>query len=233
MRWNHPTKGWVPPGDFIPVAEEAGLVVELGRWAVRAAAEAGVAIREQLARPDFFVTVNLSARELTREDLPAHIAEVVRSTGLGAEALVVEMTESFLLTDPEAAIECLSALRATGLRVALDDFGTGYSSLSYLARMPVDVLKVAKPFVDALGTDSREERLVAAVVGLCAELDLEVVAEGIERVEQAEELRRVGCSLGQGFLYAPAQSASSFVSVAHAIDRQARPDDRHLRLAAG
>ncbi len=232
MRWRHPEKGWVPPIDFIPIAEEAGLVVELGRWAIAEAAAAGVEIRQALGQPDFFVSVNLSARELMEEDLGSYIAATVRDTGLGSQGLIVEMTESMLLSEPEVAIDRLNSLRREGLRVALDDFGTGYSSLSYLARMPVDVLKVAKPFVDALGTASREERLVAAVVGLCRDLGLRVIAEGIERVEQADELRRLGCELGQGFLFAPPQSLEAFLGLKHS-DHVPRRRAAHLRLASG
>ncbi|MFN0155812.1 MAG: putative bifunctional diguanylate cyclase/phosphodiesterase [Gaiella sp.] len=231
MRWNHPEKGWVPPIDFIPIAEEAGLVVELGRWAIERAVLAGVEMREALEQPDFFMSVNVSARELMEEDLATFISRQVASSGLGLDGLVVEMTESMLLSEPEVAIDRLSALRRAGLKVALDDFGTGYSSLSYLARMPVDTLKVAKPFVDALGTASREERLVAAVVGLCRDLELRVIAEGIERIEQADELRRLGCELGQGFLFAPPQSLQSFLALDHAAHLPRRRGK--LRLASG
>jgi diguanylate cyclase (GGDEF)-like protein/PAS domain S-box-containing protein len=203
MRWKHPGKGWVAPLDFIPIAEEAGLVVELGRSAITAAIDAAIVLRRALDDPDLFVTVNLSARELIEDDLPAFIDRALRSRGLGPGGLVVEITESVLLRDPETAIERLAALRAAGLRIALDDFGTGYSSLSYLGRMPVDILKLAKPFVDAVGSNSREERLLGSLLTLGTDLGLAVVAEGVEQLEQAEALERLGCQLGQGFIFSP------------------------------
>jgi diguanylate cyclase (GGDEF)-like protein/PAS domain S-box-containing protein len=203
MRWRHPTRGLVEPIDFIPIAEEVGLVVELGRSAITAAIDAAVALRQTLDDPELFVTVNLSARELIEDDLPGFIDRTLRSRSLDPAGLVIEMTESVLLRDPEKAIERLSALRDAGLRIALDDFGTGYSSLSYLGRMPVDILKLAKPFVDAVGSDSREELLLASLVSLGTDLALTVVAEGVERLDQVEKLERLGCHLGQGFVFSP------------------------------
>ena len=203
MRWEHPSKGWVAPIDFIPIAEEAGLVVELGRAALTKAVDAAGVLRRELGAPGFFVSVNLSAREILEDDLVEFIHELARTKSFAPETLVLEMTESLMLSDPELAIERLHKLRRLGCRVALDDFGTGYSSLSYLGRMPVDILKIAKPFVDALGSGSREEHLIAALVPLARDLGLAVVAEGIERPAQAGELIRLGCRLGQGFMYAP------------------------------
>ncbi len=211
MRWKHPVKGLVEPLDFIPIAEEAGLVVELGRLAITAAIDAAIVLRRALNDPDLFVTVNLSARELIEDDLPGFIDRALRSRGLEPSGLVVEMTESVLLRDPETAIERLATLRSAGLRIALDDFGTGYSSLSYLSRMPVDILKLAKPFVDAVGSGSREERLLASLVSLGTELDLTVVAEGVERLEQAGALQRLGCQLGQGFVFSAARPLAELI----------------------
>ncbi|MBM3676694.1 MAG: EAL domain-containing protein [Actinobacteria bacterium] len=230
IRWNHPTRGLVMPMDFIPVAEEAGLIVELGRWAIARAAETCVAIRRDLELPGFFVTVNLSARELAETDLPAFISQATAAAGLSSDGLIVEITESLLLSDPEGAVERLEALRSQGIRVALDDFGTGYSSLSYLGRLPVDLLKIAKPFVDAIGTASRDERLLRALVSLCADLDLTVVAEGIERAEQADYLDTLGCRLGQGWLFTPALEYDEVV--AH-IRRSRTPQGGRSPLRVG
>jgi diguanylate cyclase (GGDEF)-like protein/PAS domain S-box-containing protein len=211
MRWRHPTRGLVEPIDFIPIAEEAGLVVELGRTAITAAIDAAVALRRALDDPELFVAVNLSARELVEDDLPGFIDRTLRSRGLAPAGLVVEMTESVLLSDPETAIERLAALRNAGLRIALDDFGTGYSSLSYLGRMPVDILKLAKPFVDAVGSGSREERLLASLVSIGTDLGLTTVAEGVERRDQAEKLELLGCQLGQGFVFSPPRPLAELV----------------------
>lgn len=212
LRWEHPTKGWVPPMDFIPVAEEAGLVVELGRLALTKAVRTAELLRSSLDVPGFFVSVNLSAREILEDDLVDFVDELARSTGVPAGSLVLEMTESLMLSDPELAIERLHRLRTLGFKVALDDFGTGYSSLSYLGRMPVDILKIAKPFVDALGSHSREEHLLAALIPLARDLGLAVVAEGIERPAQAADLVHLGCRLGQGFMYAPPLPAEELIS---------------------
>ncbi|MFN8224488.1 MAG: EAL domain-containing protein [Gaiellales bacterium] len=237
LRWEHPTKGWVPPMDFIPIAEEAGLLVELGRSAISKAVVAAAGLRNELEIPGFFVSVNLSPRELLEDDLVDFVDDLTRRHGFPADSLVLEMTESLMLSDPELAIQRLHRLRSLGFRVALDDFGTGYSSLSYLGRMPVDILKIAKPFVDALGTGSREAHLLAALIPLAHDLGLAVVAEGIERPLQTVELVGLGCRLGQGFMYAPPVPAEELVLTHRFAPLRERREgemlERDLSLRAG
>ena len=194
VRWRHPTRGLVMPLHFIPMAEETGLIVEIGAHvlevACRQAAEWGVS-----------VSVNLSGRQLERPELVDTVAGVLARTGLPAERLWLEITETVLMHDTEATIERLEALRALGLLLAVDDFGTGYSSLRYLRRFPIDLLKMAKPFVDGLA--SREGAALArTIIELGASLGLRTVAEGIEGAPELAQLQRLGCELGQGYLFA-------------------------------
>ncbi len=201
LRWAHPTRGSIPPAAFVPLAEETGTIVQLGAWVFETAVE-------QLAAwdrswPDqagkLWLSVNLSTRQLAEPSLPRTIVAAIRATGVAPERLIVEVTESVLATDTEAAASRLAELRAIGLRVAIDDFGTGYSSLGVLEQMPVDVLKIAARFVERLGTDAPRPRLVEAVVRLGDTLSLPTVAEGIENVTQLTVLQLLGCEMGQGF----------------------------------
>jgi diguanylate cyclase (GGDEF)-like protein/PAS domain S-box-containing protein len=203
VRWQHPTRGLVPPVRFIPLAEELGLIIPIGRWvldqACRQAArwmEAGV-----LAR-DVSVCVNVSARQLHDEALTQHVADALAVSGLDPTALVLEITETALVQDVEVAALRLAALKALGVRVAIDDFGAGYSSLDYLRRFPVDVLKIDKSFVDGVATGQQGRALVQAIVDLGTSLRMVLVAEGIEEEEQLAVLQAAGCGSGQGFLFA-------------------------------
>nr|WP_231127515.1 EAL domain-containing protein [Motilibacter aurantiacus] len=200
VRWQHPTRGLVPPLHFIPYAEERSLITDLGLHVLHSAcvAAAGWAPGPDGPRP---VAVNVSARELADPGYADRVAQVLGETGLPASSLVVEVTESSTESDDPQLTRSLHALRELGARVAIDDFGTGYSSLSRLSRLPVDVLKVDRSFVRALGTGDRSETIVSAITGLGRALGLLVVAEGIETAEQAEALGRLGCERAQGFLW--------------------------------
>jgi diguanylate cyclase (GGDEF)-like protein len=194
-RWRHPQRGLVPPPAFIPVAEESDVIHELGRFVLETACR-------QAARWDVgSITVNLSGRQLERADLVAQVSAVLARSGLPANRLVLEITETVLMHDTEATIDRLAALKALGVRLAVDDFGTGYSSLRYLSRFPIDLLKMAKPFVDGVGTE-QGAALARTIVDLGASLGLEIIAEGIEQGVQLAQLRRLGCEYGQGFLFA-------------------------------
>jgi diguanylate cyclase (GGDEF)-like protein len=200
LRWNHPRRGPVPPDVFVPVAEETGMITELGAWVLREAAE-------QLARwrldvPGLGMSVNVSARQVMDPALAGEVAGVLAATGLPASALTLELTETVLAADPAAALRQLHTLKREGVRLSIDDFGTGYSSLSYLRRLPVDQIKIDRSFVAGLdgGTHGTEDlAIVRAVIDLSRSLGLEVVAEGIETDAQAAILRELGCHLGQGF----------------------------------
>jgi EAL domain-containing protein (putative c-di-GMP-specific phosphodiesterase class I) len=195
IRWHHPERGLVPPLEFIGLAEETDLIVPIGRWVLQEACAR--AAGWQAGGAPIAVNVNLSARQLADAHLVDDVAAALAASGLAPGLLVLEITESVLMRDPEPAGRRLEQLKQLGVRIAIDDFGTGYSSLEYLHRFPVDELKMAKPFVDALGAG--DEELASAILKLSDTLKLATVAEGIERAEQLDRLRELGCHLGQGF----------------------------------
>jgi diguanylate cyclase (GGDEF)-like protein/PAS domain S-box-containing protein len=204
LRWQHPTRGNVPPLDFIPLAEETGLIVQIGRRILQAACRDGVRLNIATADTETIrVGVNLSARQLERPELIDEVRDALATSGLPAELLVLELTESVVMRDIDLSTRRLRELKELGVLLALDDFGTGYSSLRYLQRFPVDILKVDKSFTDALG-HGRDGRLTEAIVGLANALEMVQVAEGIEQPAQAERLLVLGCELGQGYLFSPA-----------------------------
>jgi diguanylate cyclase (GGDEF)-like protein/PAS domain S-box-containing protein len=199
VRWNHPTRGTIPPIQFIPVAEETGLIIPMGRWILETACREAVRLRERFPRPEpLTMSVNLSVRQLQSETLVSDVRGALTLSGLPSSALVLEITESLMLADTDFAMQQLHDLKALGIRLAMDDFGTGYSSLSYLSRFPVDILKMDRSFV---GSEDNEA-LTSAIIALGTSLSLEVVAEGIELPEQATSLEELGCELGQGYLFA-------------------------------
>jgi PAS domain S-box-containing protein/diguanylate cyclase (GGDEF)-like protein len=201
VRWNHPELGVLSPIEFIPLAEDSGLIVPLGEAILRDACT--TLARWQAERPehDLKVSVNLSGRQLALPDLAATVARVLEETGAHARGLDLEITETVLLDDVEAAAQTLDALKAIGVNLAVDDFGTGYSSLTYLCRFPIDVVKVDKSFVSQLGTPSRDASIVSVVVGLAQTLQMAVVAEGVETAEQLRLLEELNCSYAQGYLF--------------------------------
>jgi diguanylate cyclase (GGDEF)-like protein len=195
VRWEHPARGLVPPSEFVPLAEETGLIVPLGRHVLRAACMQASGWPGGLR-----MHVNLSVGELLAPDLVAHVADALSAAKLEPSKLVLEITESQLLGDADDAALRFEELRALGVAIALDDFGTGYSSLSYVHSLPLDILKIAKPFVDGLGQGERDSSFVGMIVDLARTLELQVIAEGIETPEQLAALRAVGAELGQGYL---------------------------------
>ena len=198
VRWEHPQRGRLAPIAFIELAEESGSIIDIGRVVLRQACADAVTWPGSLG-----LSVNLSARQLQDAHLVADVADVLRDTGLAPQRLTLEITESVLVADPDAAAAVLGQLKALGVSVALDDFGTGYSSLSYLNRFPVDTLKIDKSFIDALALGgTNEAALLQAIVGLGRTLELNVVAEGIEDADQLAVLQALGCGLGQGYLFA-------------------------------
>ena len=189
------------PGDFIGLAEESGLIVQLGRWVLEQACRQTEAWRHRHGLDRLSVGVNLSARQFQHPDLVAEVGAALAASGLEPSCLILEITESVLMQTTAATIGKLADLRRIGVRLAIDDFGTGYSSLGYLERFPVDILKIDKTFIDGIGRRGGRAVLARAIVQLGRALDLQVVAEGIERPEQASVLRRLGCTRGQGYLY--------------------------------
>jgi diguanylate cyclase (GGDEF)-like protein len=197
LRWRHPERGLVPPAEFVPLAEETGLIVPIGQWVLDEALRQLVAWAEPTA-----ISVNLSAVQLQRPELVEDVRAALERAGVEPARLTLEITESIFMADVEAVNATLRDLKELGVRLALDDFGTGYSSLGYLARLPIDVLKIAKPFDDHIRTDPQHAALAQAIVRIAETLGLTTIAEGIEVAEQHEHLRQLQCELGQGFLFA-------------------------------
>ena len=200
LRWQHPERGLLAPGEFIPFAERSGLIVPIGEWVL--AESCG-----QLARwratgacgPELSANVNVSACQLSGSDLPATVERVLEQTGIEAGALCLELTETAFVEDLEKSIAALDALRELGVTLSLDDFGTGYSSLSVLDRYPLDKLKIDRSFVARLDSGERARRLFTAVVGVAQALGLHSVAEGVETREQLDTITNMGCDSAQGF----------------------------------
>jgi diguanylate cyclase (GGDEF)-like protein/PAS domain S-box-containing protein len=209
LRWMHPTRGMIPPLQFIPLAEETGQIIAIGRWVLQEACCQGAALHEQFPRtPPLTISVNLSVKQLQSETIIDDVVTALEESGLPPSSLVLEITESVMMADTDLAVERLQQLKALGVLLAMDDFGTGYSSLSYLSRFPVDILKMDRSF---LSPEHEESGLVAAIIALGASLSLDVVAEGIEISEQITSLRDLGCDLGQGFFFAKPMNQEALV----------------------
>jgi diguanylate cyclase (GGDEF)-like protein/PAS domain S-box-containing protein len=204
VRWQHPERGLVPPMDFIPLAEETGIINDVGRWVLREACHQGRRWHDQaLQATPLTMSVNLSGRQLLQPGLVDEVAAALRDSGFEPSRLVLEITETVLMQDTAQTLATLQALKELGIRLAIDDFGTGYSSLTYLQRFPIDVLKIDKSFIDGLGGNNVEESAVArTIVALAKTLQLETVAEGVERSEHVRELEALECDIAQGYFFA-------------------------------
>ena len=212
VRWPHPTRGVVPPLDFIPLAEDTGLVVPLGQWVLENALGQRVSWSSLIGcEPGFGVAVNVSVRQLAEPGFVEFVRDAVERSGLPPSSITLEVTESVFMDDNQTNIKALEAMREIGVRIALDDFGTGYSSLSYLRRFRIDVLKLDRSFVSGLLGSAQDRAVTRAVIDLASHLELELVAEGIETQEQLELLRQLGCRLGQGYLMHKPMPATSVV----------------------
>ncbi len=195
MRWDHPTRGWISPGTFIPLAERNGLILPLSDYALREACRRAASWRQPLK-----VAVNLSPIQFQKSDLVPNVARVLEETGLPPERLELEVTESLFIQTSQRIIETLNQLRAMGISIALDDFGTGYSSLSYLSAFPIDRIKLDRSFIRDLNQSTGNMAIISAVIGIGKSLDISITAEGIEDKETMEMLRIAGCHHAQGFL---------------------------------
>jgi predicted signal transduction protein with EAL and GGDEF domain len=203
VRWNHPERGRIPPVNFIPLAEETGLIVPLGAWVLRRACAVAATWTEPVV-----VAVNLSPVQFKNLNLASTVMGALQESGLPASRLELEITESVLLQNSEATLAILHELRAQGVRISLDDFGTGYSSLSYLRSFPFDKIKIDRSFVQELATREDSMAIVRAVAGLGRSLGIVTTAEGVETQEQLDLLRREGCNQAQGYLFSQPRPAS-------------------------
>jgi diguanylate cyclase (GGDEF)-like protein/PAS domain S-box-containing protein len=202
VRWQHPKRGLIPPAEFIPLAEETGLIVALDLYVLRAACRQAVAWQQQFpAATPLTISANLSAQHFKHPDLLEQVKAILTQTGVDPQRVRLEVTESLVIADPEQAAEILHQLKALGLKLSLDDFGTGYSSLSYLHRFPFDILKIDRSFVGRIEEDASSAQIVETIVLLAQKMRMDVVAEGIETSHQQEHLRALGCRLGQGYLF--------------------------------
>ena len=200
LRWTDKVYGEVPPDEFVLIAEEIGLVVELDAWVLEQACAQLARWRREFGANTITMSVNLSGHHLVRRALVSSVRQALGANDLDAGLLTLEITETAVMADAEASIGVLDELKRLGVRLAIDDFGTGYSSLTYLRRLPVDILKVDRTFVDGLGREVEDTEIVRLVVTLAQSLGLRTVAEGVEEPSQMEELARLGCDLAQGFL---------------------------------
>lgn len=209
-RWEHEDRGEISPTEFIPVAEESGLILQLGRWAMHTAADTLADWDRKAGEPlPLYVGVNLSAIQVARDDIAAVVSSALKSSGLTGDRLTLELTESSIVQDPARATRVFDALKSLEATVAMDDFGTGYSSLAYLQRLPIDVLKIDRSFVTGMMVDPDSVAIVRAVLSLADALGMSTTAEGIETVELATTLATLGCASGQGFYFAKPLAAEA------------------------
>lgn len=208
IRWQHPEKGIISPDAFIPLAEETGLIVPIGEWVLRTSCAQARAWRSA-GLETMKVSVNISFRQFTHDNLPATIRSILQDTGLEPFCLELEITESLIMLDPEGAVIILNELKEMGISIAIDDFGTGYSSLSHLKRLPVDTLKVDKSFIRGICESKSDETLTATIINMGHNLGLSMVAEGVENEDQLQFLKRSNCQEVQGYYFSRPLSAKS------------------------
>jgi EAL domain-containing protein (putative c-di-GMP-specific phosphodiesterase class I) len=209
LRWNHPRHGLLLPDAFIPLAEATGLIVPIGNWVLQEACRQHAAWRSA-GMPRIGVAVNLSARQFHEAGLDGLVADALAAHGLAGGDLVLEITESLLMSDIEAAGETLMRLKRLGVHISLDDFGTGYSSLSYLKSLPLDTLKIDRSFVRDISTDPNDAAIASTIISMARTMHLEVIAEGVETSDHLAYLRANNCQRAQGILFSPPVSAADF-----------------------
>jgi len=228
LRWDHPTKGRLGADDFVPIAEETGLITELGTYVLSQALEQAVRWHKTLPRErdPLFVSVNVSSRQLFRQDLVQEIRLLLAREAVPKGTLKLEITESLVMENPERAVEILTWLKTFGASLALDDFGTGYSSLSYLHRFPCDTIKIDRSLVRDSGVNGSSPMILKSIIALAHELGKEVVAEGIETERDAAYLRSIGCEFGQGYYYGEPMSAKDVAGLLSALASQRKKKSR-------
>jgi EAL domain-containing protein (putative c-di-GMP-specific phosphodiesterase class I)/CRP-like cAMP-binding protein len=237
IRWIHPERGFISPGEFIPVAERSGLIVQMTRWIIGVACADLREMRERLlghptlsahVLENLFVSVNFSSRDFLNQDLMAYVREVLASSALPPYSLKIEITESVLMSSPNEVREALNLCRAHGASVAIDDFGTGYSSLSYLQSMPADTLKIDQGFIRPMHTDERHMALVESIIHLARRLNMKTVAEGVETQEDVDSLTALQCDYLQGYHFARPMPPKDIIGWAERRWRSSAPSDEFL-----
>jgi len=202
MRWDSPEYGKISPADFIPIAEASGMMVPIGIWAMEQACRQLALWQQRYTHiGSLTVAINVSMRQLLQTTFFSQVREILESSMVIPSSIELELTETSAMANPMQTMETLSMLKRLGLRLALDDFGTGYSSLAYLQRLPIDILKIDKAFVQGLGSNHSDKEIIHLMMALAKTLNLETVAEGVETLLQIQELQKIGCSLGQGYLF--------------------------------
>jgi diguanylate cyclase (GGDEF)-like protein/PAS domain S-box-containing protein len=230
-RWQHSERGLVSPMDFIPVAEETGLIIPIGRWVLREACrQMSEWKRSDASSASLFISVNLSGKQFTQPDLLGQVTQTLEETGLDPRSLKLEITESVVMENIESAVEALESLRSLGVEVSIDDFGTGYSSLSYLHRLPIDTLKVDRSFVSRMASNNENTEIVRTIVTLAQSLDMKVVAEGVETSEQLAQLQILRCEGGQGYLFSRPLDAEAAAAL---LAERSSADAANLPTPAG
>ncbi len=210
IRWNHPRHGLIYPLEFIPLAEETGLIGPIGEWVlVEACRRLKLWQQRYPADPPLTMSMNVSGKQFSRSDLAEVVSRILRETGLPPNSLALEITESIIMVDIEGAIETMGRLRAMGIQIHIDDFGTGYSSLSHLHRFPITALKIDRAFVAKLLANGQNDAIITSIVSLAKSLNLEVIAEGIELDHQLSSIKDLRCQYGQGFLFSRAMNPAA------------------------
>ncbi len=233
MRWNHPERGLLLPGEFLDLADETGLIVPIGTWVLETACRQTVEWQQahpRTAAAPLVINVNLAARQVADPNIVKTVARVIHDTKIAPSTLCLELTESTLMYDTSSTIDVLRALRGQGAHLSIDDFGTGYSSLSYLKRFPVESLKIDRTFISGLGQDPDDTAIVQTIVALAHSLNVVAVAEGLETPVQLEMLHSLGCDFAQGYFFGPPLPAET-IGV-HAADNLTAWQQRPLTLEA-
>jgi EAL domain-containing protein (putative c-di-GMP-specific phosphodiesterase class I) len=222
VRWQHPQRGLLFPADFLDVAEESGLIVAISWWVMRQACRQLRTWQQQLPGAEsLWVSVNLSAKQLAQPNIVASILDILEDTNLAPPSLKLEITEHTLVEHGEITTRVANQIRAIGIQLCIDDFGTGYSSLSYLHQLPVDVLKIDRSFIGQMGERGDRSEIIHTILGLARTLGMKAVAEGTETLQQADELRRLACDFGQGWLFSKALDAADLGAMMSGITRSA------------